>query len=331
MDWLNKIVDFLPFIKNGNPLLKVILILWLVTSFFLIFNYISFKSSKNYEKELQDKINNEAINYSKFIDKLASNSETIRNSAVIELGEILNKNEKYHNKIIKILISHINEQCKELIKDIDNNAIYKPKQDVQNSFIIIGKRNTSNDNDELIFNFNDLDLNGLSLKGLDFAGFDFAGSQFVRSKLIDCNLDKSELHNINFCYADLSGSSIKNSRVCASLFYFSKLLNCNFENSHLGGSQFKHLSFEGSSFQETSMFSTLFETVDFSKSINLNKNKMIWAYGSKVNLPEGFVLRKEPLLTVNNGNGKGIKNRLPFVTGIGNEEETLKFLLRNNK
>lgn len=326
MEWLNKIVDLLPFIKNGSLFFKAIFVLWIIISFFLIFNYISFKSNQNEQKKIQDKTNNQAINYSNFIDRLGSNSETIRNSAVVELGEILRKNKEYHNKIIKILISHINEQSKDFIVDIDNNGIYKSKQDVQNSFIIIGKRNTSNDSDELVFNFNDLYLNGLSLKGLDFSGFDFAGSQFVRSKLIDCNLNKSELHNINFCYADLSESSIKNSRVCASLFHFSKLSNCDFENSHLGSSEFKHIPFEGVNLKNTTMYLTFYKNVNFKESINLNQESLLWAYGSNVTLPDKFYLRKKAVMKL----GEGIKNRLPFLTEIKGDTNLLKSILSQN-
>lgn len=278
---------------------------------------------KNLSLKNISKNNND--NYLEYIDRLDNKSETIRNAAIIELGEI-SKNQNLQNKIIKILISHIREKTKLFENNINIYNFYKINLDIQSALNIIGKRKKQFDKD-LNFDFRDLNFNGIVLENVDLSKMDFSGSQFVHSKITNSTLNNSILNCCDFRHSDLSNSSICNSKIGGCDFELSKLIDCDFSNSHLGNSKFKDLAFGNSIFLNTTLVSAEFINVNMSNVKNLNQNKLYWAYGNNTKLPQNFLLRKTPLISLNDG-GKGYKNRKPVIYKIENEKETLALLLK---
>ena len=100
---ISKIIDIIPFLKNGSYLMKFIFLIWILSTSYLIVSFISYKLNEKEKKEKSELNQIQQLNFSNFIDRLNSESETIRTAAVVELGEI-SKNENFQNKIIEILI-----------------------------------------------------------------------------------------------------------------------------------------------------------------------------------------------------------------------------------
>lgn len=321
---INKIIDIIPFLKSGSYFLKFVFLLWILSTSYLIFSFISYKLNEKEKKEEIETSKNQQINFSNFIDRLSNDSETIRNAAVLELGEISLKKD-FQNKIIGILVSHIKENSEKLIKNADIYKLYKVKTDIQSALRIIGKRDINLDKD-LNFDFKDLNFNGIILDSVDLSNMDFAGCQFIHSKITNSKLNSCELHNIDFRHSDLSNSQLKNSIICASKFELAKLNNCDFTDSHFGSSIFRYTEFQNANLKNTTMFITKFDNTDLSNVLNLNQEKLYWAFGSQTKLPENYILPKNQLLQVNIG--KGYENRAPFLTGIGGEKKLLDSILQ---
>lgn len=334
-EWVNKIVDFIPFLKNGSLVLKITFTVWVLSSIYIVISYIGFKVNEKNNKILEETTLQSNINYSVFIDKLGNNSETVRNSAILELGEILKKDSRNHNKIIKILISHINEYAGSIDKNIDIRENHKIKLEIQNAFEIIGNREKKYDEEQEL-KFNDLNLNGIQLDSLDLSNMDFIGSQFVKSQISNVNFDNSFLDCTDFRNTSLINCSLCNASIGASKFYFSDISNCSIENSHLGNTHFNHIRFKNTSLKNTTMISTFFEKSNLVDVLNLNQDKLYWAFGNENEIPKGYTLLNKPLITVSNGNENETKyNRAPVVReisfeGAENEVEVLKFLLNAN-
>lgn len=322
---INKIIEIIPFLKNGSYFLKFIFIIFVLSASYLIISFVSYKLSEKQKKENIELKKIQQINFTNFIDRLNSNSETIRNAAVIELGEI-SKNDEFQNKIIQILISHIRENSEKFDENIDIYKSYNIRTDIQNALKIIGKRKVILDKD-LNFDFKDLNFNGIILNSVNLSQMDFTGSQFVHSKITNSNFDQTSLECCDFRHSDLSNSILTNSKIGGCFFELAKLKNCDFTNSHLGNSKFKNLSFDHSNFLNVTMFSTEFNNVNMSNVKNLNQDKLYWAYGEKSELPDNFILRKTPLIILSDEE-KGYKNRRPIIYGIEKEKEALKFYLK---
>jgi uncharacterized protein YjbI with pentapeptide repeats len=252
----------------------------------LILTYYSYQL--NVDKQDLDRERQMTDRFSKAIEHLADEKQSIRLGGLFELERISKDSPKDFSSAMEVISSFIREKSpfqkttydeKKENEIIYLNIKYRKYQDLteeEKNYVlpeeiklalkIIGRREIKSETDHKVLNLRGININKADLSNLEFSDVDFSGSNlygvnFRESKLLNANLSDSILYNCNFYKGKIFDSEITNSDLRQA-----KFLETEISNSDLSYSDCTLTEFIGTVFKQLEFFDSNFYLTDFSRA-----------------------------------------------------------------
>jgi len=248
-----------------------------------------------------------AETYTKAIEQLGAADDKghpkleLRLGALYSLEKIAKTNKDYHSQIIEVLCAYVRLQSRiqdDQAKDnsIPSGAVILPREDVQATLTIIGRRNLEFDPADLRLNLKSVDIEGADLSGLKLNKAILDGSclrrvkadntsisycSFVRADLNSANLSSCEAIGSDFSGANLEKAVVEESNLSECSLRKTNLQEASFDNviavnidardadfahSSIADTDFSGASLASSTFKYASAFTCFFDNVDINRA-----------------------------------------------------------------
>lgn len=177
--------------------------------------------------------------FSKAVEQLGHEKASVRIGGIYALARIAHDSAKDHWMTMEVLTAFVRDR-RGLSGAGFSNQPMKFDKDVQSAASVIGRRNTSQDPDDVVLymNYNDL-------RGIVFAETDYGYTQFHGSDLREANFNRCKLQSTRFWKSNLAESKFRDADLSNANLVEADLRGANLQNCILQGADLQKANLEG--------------------------------------------------------------------------------------